>query len=156
MLKRYIRWLHTGWPAGKVEKLPEVDELGNTAVPGVKVVGDLTGIPLLKFSADSGARAVQRFAEEASFEKGRGTDGVFDLAIVGAGVSGAAAAVEAKKLGLDFAWFEATQTFNTVKNFPRGKPIFTYPTEMTPAGDLQFHHEVKEPLVPEARNPFRN
>ena len=145
--KRYVRWLHTGWPAGQVEKLPEVDELGNTAVPGVKVVGDLTGIPLLKFSADSGAKAVQRFCDESDFQSARGADGVHDVAIIGAGVSGSAAAMEAKKQGLDFAWFEAGQTFTTVKNFPKGKPIFTYPTDMTPAGDLQFHHEVKEALV---------
>ncbi len=116
-------------------------------MPGVKIVGDLTGIPLLKFSADSGAKAVQRFAEESEFQKNKGTDGVHDVAIIGAGVSGAAAAVEANKEGLDYAWFEASQTFSTVKNFPKGKPIFTYPTDMTPAGDLQFHHEVKEPLV---------
>jgi NosR/NirI family nitrous oxide reductase transcriptional regulator len=58
MIGRYMRWLHTGWPAGTVEKLPEVNADGTTAVPGVRVVGDLTGIPLLKFSADTGARAV--------------------------------------------------------------------------------------------------
>ena len=57
MLASYVRWLHTGWPAGTVEKLPEVNEDGTTRVPGVRVVGDLTGVPLLKFSADTGARA---------------------------------------------------------------------------------------------------
>ena len=102
-MKRYVRWLHTGWPAGRVEKLPEVDELGNTAIPGVKIVGDLTGIPLLKFSADSGARAVQRFAAEPDFQKSKGAGGVHDIAIIGGGVSGAAAAVEAHKEGLDYA-----------------------------------------------------
>ena len=59
LLKRYVRWLHTGWPAGTVEKLPLVGEDGSTNVAGLYVVGDLTGIPLLKFSADTGARAVQ-------------------------------------------------------------------------------------------------
>lgn len=64
LLARYMRWLHTGWPAGAVEKLPDVREDGTCAVPGVRVVGDLTGIPLLKFAADSGARAVQAFLAE--------------------------------------------------------------------------------------------
>ena len=44
-LSRYVHWLHTRWPAGRVEKLPEVNPDGTTAVAGVRVVGDLTGIP---------------------------------------------------------------------------------------------------------------
>mgnify|MGYP000346732723 CR=1 FL=1 len=46
LLRRYTRWLHTGWPAGTVEKLPRVAEDGSTNVPGLYVVGDLSGIPL--------------------------------------------------------------------------------------------------------------
>ncbi|HEY1586300.1 MAG TPA: hypothetical protein VGH63_11480, partial [Polyangia bacterium] len=78
MLGRYVRWLHTGWPAGTVEKLPEVAADGTTSVPGVRVVGDLTGVPLLKLAADSGARAVQAIAREADFAARKGGDGVVD------------------------------------------------------------------------------
>ena len=46
-LRRYARWLHTQWPAGTVERLPEVREGGGTRVAGVYLCGDLTGIPLL-------------------------------------------------------------------------------------------------------------
>jgi hypothetical protein len=38
---RYARWLHTGWPAGTVERLPEANEDGTTQVPGVRIVGYL-------------------------------------------------------------------------------------------------------------------
>lgn len=148
-LKRYVKWLHTGWPAGTVEKLPEVGEGGMTNVPGVRITGDLTGVPLLKFSSDTGARAIQAFLAEPDFVKARGQAGVYDVAIVGGGVSGVAAALEAKKQGLRYVLFEASDTFSTIKNFPKAKPIFTYPTEMVPAGDLQFSHHVKEPLVEE-------
>ena len=34
-IARYTQWLHTMWPAGTVEKLPDVREDGTTAVPGV-------------------------------------------------------------------------------------------------------------------------
>src|SRR5450759_1180724 len=57
LVGRYAHWLHTRWPAGTVERLPEMQDDGSTAVAGVRIVGDLTGVPLLKFSADSGARA---------------------------------------------------------------------------------------------------
>ncbi len=138
------------WPAGTVEKLPVVQPDGSTNVAGLYVVGDLTGIPLLKFSADTGTRAVRTIAEESGF-KGRDLSDpeVVDVAIIGGGVSGFAAALEARKLGLSFKLFEASEPYSTIVNFPKGKPIFTYPTEMTPAGDLQFHEksEVKEGLL---------
>jgi NosR/NirI family nitrous oxide reductase transcriptional regulator len=150
LLGRYTQWLHTGWPAGTVERLPEAREDGTTAVPGVRIVGDLTGIPLLKFSSDTGARAVQAILREPDFAASRASEqGVIDIGIVGAGVSGVAAAIEAKKAGLSYAVFEATEIFSTVVNFPKAKPIYTYPTDMTPAGDLQFKAEVhpKEELL---------
>src|SRR5204862_4651464 len=119
---------------------------GATTVPGVRITGDLTGIPLLKFSADTGARAVQAILKEPDFKPGG--DGL-DLAIIGAGVSGISAALEAKKAGLNFKVFEATQTFSTIINFPKGKPIYTYPTEMVPAGELKLNAKVKESLLEE-------
>lgn len=149
MIRRYVRWLHTGWPAGTVERLPIVGEGGQTNVPGLRVVGDLTGIPLLKFSADTGARAVQAIAAELAGAESDAS--LLDLVIVGGGVSGMAAALEARKLGLSFELLEASEPFSTVVNFPKGKPIYTYPTGMTPAGDLQFTAEVKETLLEEMR-----
>ena len=43
LLKRYTRWLHTQWPAGNVERLPQAREDGSTNVSGLYIVGDLTG-----------------------------------------------------------------------------------------------------------------
>ncbi|MBL8023725.1 MAG: NAD(P)-binding domain-containing protein [Elusimicrobia bacterium] len=149
LLTRYGRWLHGQWPAGRVEPLPETGPEGQTSLPGVYVVGDLRGIPLLKFAADSGVRAVRRIQED--LRKEPAAPEVLDLLIVGGGVAGMAAALEARKMGLRFEVVEANEPFSTLINFPKGKPIFTYPTSMTPAGDLQFTAMVKEPLVDELR-----
>ena len=154
---RYTHWLHTMWPAGTVEKLPAVNPDGTTNVPGLYIVGDLTGVPLLKFSADGGARAVRQIARDltpsrASTPTGSAVgsaDDPLDLVIIGAGVSGMSAALEAQKHGLRCELLEATEPFSTVVNFPARKPIYTYPSGMTPAGELQFREEVhpKETLV---------
>lgn len=145
-IARYVHWLHTRWPAGGVEKLPVVGPDGATNVPGIRITGDLTGIPLLKFSADTGARAVQAILRESDFKKGGES---LDLAIIGGGVSGFSAALEAKHAGLNFKVFEAVQPFSTIVNFPKAKPIYTYPTDMTPAGQMQFKSDVKEALLEE-------
>ena len=83
-LMRYTRWLHTRWPAGTLEKLPQVAPDGGTNIPGLYVTGDLTGIPLLKFSAHTGARAVQAIAGDPAFQAARSGNapGVQDLEIV--------------------------------------------------------------------------
>ena len=70
-------------------------------------------------------------------------------------MAGISAAIEAKKAGLNFAVFEATEIFSTVVNFPKGKPIYTYPTEMKLDGGLQFTADVKEALVAEMEEQRR-
>ncbi len=150
IIERYTKWLHAQWPAGTVEKLPVSGPEGVTGQSGVRIVGDLTGIPLLKFSSDTGARAVRAILREPDFAKGGERDSaVLDLAIIGAGVAGISAAIEAKRAGLNFAVFEATEIFSTVINFPKAKPIYTYPTEMKLEGGLQFTADVKEALLEE-------
>ncbi len=155
VLGRYMQWLHTGWPAGHVEKLPDVREDGTTAMAGVRVVGDLTGIPLLKFSVDTGVKAVRGILAEPGFKKGDKADEVLDLAIIGGGLSGIAAALEAKKAGLRFTVYEASEPFSTIVNFPKRKPIYTYPTDMKPAGDLKVTATIKEDLVAELEDQRR-
>jgi hypothetical protein len=71
-IKRYTHWLHTQWPAGTVEKLPESGEFGVTNIPGVRIAGDLTGIPLLKFSSKTGAEAVRAILAEREVRKDEG------------------------------------------------------------------------------------
>ena len=150
LISRYTRWLHTRWPAGTVEKSPVVGADGRTSVPGVYVCGDLLGVPLLKFALDSGARTTRLIAADPALAA-PGPQGVPDLLILGAGVSGMAAAAEAKEQRLSFEVIEASEPFVTLVNFPRAKPIFTYPKAMTPAGGLQVKATVKEALVDELR-----
>jgi NosR/NirI family nitrous oxide reductase transcriptional regulator len=146
-LTRYSRWLHTQWPAGRVEPLPEIDELGRAGLPNVYIVGDLRGIPLLKFAADSGTKAVRQIASVLRRDPRPVSER--DLLIIGAGVSGMAAALEARAQGLSFEVLEGSERYATIVNFPKAKPIYTYPSGMTPEGRLQFTANLKEPLLEE-------
>jgi len=144
---RFAHWLHLRWPAGVPERLPVVEADGGTRVPGLLVVGDLTGVPLLKFALDSGAKAAQRCVRELGAATTAGD--VLDVAIIGGGVAGLAAALELAATPLRFAIFESNQRLATLTNFPAGKPIFTYPSEMRPAGTLQVSAGSKEALLAE-------
>jgi len=149
-LKAYTHWLHLQWPAGVPEALPEVGHHGETKVSGIRIAGDLRGIPLLKFAADSGAKAIQEFIKEGAFTKN--STNILDLAIIGGGVAGLSAALEAQKSGLKFEVYESAEAFSTIVNFTNNKPIFTYPTDMRPAGDLTLSANTKEDLLTELRS----
>ncbi len=146
-LSAYANWIHLQWPSNTPEALPEVGLDGATSIPGIRIAGDLLGVPLLKFAADSGARAVQAFiAEKAFIDRVQNVDGL-DLAIIGGGVAGLAAALEAQKAGLKFVVYEASEPFATIVNFTNGKPIFTYPRTMQPRGEVKLSADVKERLL---------
>src|SRR5947207_11943816 len=117
LIERYTKWLHTQWPAGTVEKLPVSGPGGITAQPGVRIVGDLTGIPLLKFSSHTGAEAVREIVKE---EGGRRKEekGILDLAIIGAGVAGNSAAIEAKRAALNVESHQAPGISSLALTFP--------------------------------------
>ena len=157
-LKSYANWIHLQFPGGEVEQLPRVDENYETNVSGVYVVGDLADVPLLKFSVDGGVKAVRHIVSDNSFSSVTPTDqgGPYDVVILGAGASGMAAAREAKKQGLSYTVLEANRRFATIKDFQKGKPIYTYPKAMTPAGDLQVSAPVKEELVDELEAQTRD
>lgn len=149
LLSSYTRWLHTMYPAGTVERLPEVREDGSTRIPGLYVVGDLKSIPLLKFSADSGARAVDAIITSGILKKSSAAEGAVDLVVIGAGVSGISAALRARKRGLSFRVIESSSAFSTIVNFPKAKPIYTYPKAFQPDSELQTTGAVKESLLEE-------
>ena len=169
LLTRYQEWLHGKWPSNQVEKLPVMDERGQSNLAGVYIAGDLSGIPLLKLAVDSGARIVQEeiWASQA-FQKQRdqmqktstnklpistpsystiSSQSYYDLAIIGCGVAGSSAALEAQRLGLNFVIYEASNPYATLKDFPVNKPIFTYPTSLNPRGSLNVNYDRKETLV---------
>lgn len=152
---RYAKWLHTQWPGGRVEPYPLIDPDGTVSLPGVRIAGDLLGYPLLKFAVDSGAEAVRAFLKEPGFKPKGGEasleDNSVDLAIIGGGVAGLAAAIEARKQGLKFRVFEAAEPFSTIVQFPKGKPIFTYPTSMVPRSEVKLGGKSREELLKELR-----
>lgn len=149
IIKRYFDWLQQDVPAGEIEKYPEISENGETSVKGMYVIGDLTGIPLLKPAAESGAKMISFLNDEPAFQKDRENKetGVLDFVIVGAGPSGIAAGLEAKQAGYDFKIVDSSCAFSTIINFPKGKPIYAEPEDMEQVSQLSIREGVKESLL---------
>lgn len=160
IFQKYIHWLHLQWPSGKVENLPLVERDGSTNLPGVYVVGDLTGIPLLKFAGKTGKNAVhqvKKYLESNSSFKSRTQESdselesnkieILDLAIIGGGISGISSALEAEAESINYRLFEANRVFFTIHDFPKGKPIYLYPEDMNNDSPLHLAGDTKESLL---------
>ncbi|MEO6098584.1 MAG: NAD(P)-binding domain-containing protein, partial [Fibrobacteria bacterium] len=152
LISPYLRWLQKGNPTGEVERYPEIDSQGQSSVKGVYIVGDLTGIPLLKLASESGARVVKHILADKDFAAGRGTGGAIrDVLIVGGGPAGVACALACDKQGLDYEMLESSQLFSTIENFPKGKPILAKPDGYIEASPLSIKDGYKETLLADLR-----
>ena len=67
----YFDWLQKGNPAGTVDRFPELKENGETSVPGIYCVGDLTGVPLIKLATESGHEMIERLHGDRAFQEER-------------------------------------------------------------------------------------
>ncbi len=159
IISPYLRWIQKGNPTGTVERYPLLDKDNQSSLKGVFIVGDLTGIPLLKLAAESGAKVTRKLASDKDFQakkqgianRSLGANRVFDLIIIGAGPAGMAAALESEKLELDYQVLESSQIFNTLENFPKGKPIFAKPDGINPEAPLEIKDGSKETLLADLR-----
>ncbi len=150
----YFGWLQKDNPCGGVERLPELTNRYETSVPGLYCIGDLTGIPLIKLAAESGCSFVDQLSADEQFNlerKNNAAGDVYDLIIVGAGPSGVSASMRAAELGYKHLVVESSRAFNTINNFPAGKPIY-----VTPSGPvkspLTFTDGSKETLFEQLRS----
>lgn len=159
ILRKYFSWLQKDVPVGEVEPYPKIDENGETNVSGIFITGDLTGIPLLKLAAENGRKTVQYILETDEFKKLKSSNtqkDIFDLIIVGAGPAGISAGLEAQKQNINFKILESSQKYNTIINFPKGKPIYAEPVDYKQHAELIINEGTKESLLEELNTQIKN
>ncbi len=125
-------------------RLPLADDLESARVAGVYVVGDLTGVPLIKNAIAQGDRAMRRIEE--TFPKGKARVDV-DVLVVGAGPSGLSAALRAKSFDRSCIVLEQGTVAASIKSFPRGKIVHDPPLSLPVEGDLWLAEATKEEIV---------
>lgn len=114
-------------------ELPHVKPSYESNVEGMYIAGELGGMGLIKNSTEQGVMAVRNILKK----RPEPIEGVLDVAIVGAGPAGIAAALACKEGGLSFEVLEQDSLGGTVYTFPRKKLVMTSPM------DLPLHGKVK-------------
>ena len=123
--------------------LPRVDASFQTNVPGVFIAGELGGMGLIRNAVEQGRQAIDGIKKLS----GLGQQGRYDVAIIGAGPAGFAAALAAKQSGLSYVVIEQDDLGGTVFKYPRGKVVMTQPAILPIVGNVNFREVTKEKLL---------
>ncbi len=118
-----------------------------SSVPGLYVIGDLAGAPVIKLAMSQGVDVVETIARRPEMLSRKPEPGLLDVLVVGAGAAGLNAALAAQDRGLSCRVLEKEKIANTIENFPEGKYVYAEPDETPPKGKLWLDGAVKEDLL---------
>jgi len=125
--------------------IPDVTEHFESSVPGLYLVGELTGMGLV---ANCVRQARQAMAHLAGSLRGAAKGEAFDVVIVGGGPAGLTAALAAREAKLRYVLVEQEGDIGgTIRHYPRRKIIMTEPAELPGYGKFQFRFVEKEKLL---------
>ncbi len=107
-----------------------------TNVPNCYIIGDVSGVPLIKNAVKEGEEVIEHIAAEAA-KTAPDAKAEFDVAVIGIGPGGASAVLTAHEKGLRYAGIEQDQILSTIAAYPKGKYIFFKPESSDWQGGLK-------------------
>ncbi len=119
-------------------KVPKRNQKFMTNVPGIYLIGDVSGVPLIKNAINEGGAVVDYVVEDL---KKVGANGRvdYDLAIIGIGPAGLSAAALARQRGLSYVAIEQDQVVATIQQtYQAGKYVYFNPTDQPVKGGIRL------------------
>lgn len=146
MLKQFRAKIDAVLSSGDMpQRRPALKKNNESNIPGLYIIGDLAGAPVIKLAMAQGFEVVQHIAAKPD-AKGNDTS-VYDLLVIGAGASGLNASLAAREKGLRVLTLEKGKVANTIENFPEGKWVYAEPDSSPPKGKLWLDGARKEDLL---------
>ena len=119
-------------------KVPKRDQKFMTNVAGVYLIGDVSGVPLIKNAINEGGAVIDFIAEDLKRE-GKNGKADYDVAIIGIGPAGLSATALAKQRGLKYVAIEQDQVAATIQQtYPAGKYVFFKPDTVDTKGGIEL------------------
>ncbi|MFQ5675719.1 MAG: NAD(P)-binding domain-containing protein, partial [bacterium] len=128
-----------------IVKLPQVSDTQESNIPGLYIIGEVSGTPLIKLGLNQGNDLINRlFENKPSLNL---PSDVHDVLIVGAGASGIGAANRAQELSLKYIVIEQGKPANLIHSFTKGKPLFMEPLDVPLQSSMWCEEGKKEDLL---------
>jgi thioredoxin reductase/polyferredoxin len=140
--EKIVDILHSG---SSQNERPLLRKNNESNIPGLYIIGDLAGAPVIKYAMAQGYEVIEHIASLPNFVGG--SDDLYDVVIIGAGAAGLNAALQAKERGMKYVVLEKEKVANTIENFPEGKWVYAEPDSQPPKGKLWLDGATKEDLI---------
>ncbi|MCH8021629.1 NAD(P)-binding domain-containing protein, partial [candidate division KSB1 bacterium] len=121
--QKIIDILHSG---SSQNERPFLKKHNESNIPGLFIIGDLAGAPVIKYAMAQGHDVIEHIAALPG-AIGGGEGDLLDVVIIGAGAAGLNAALQAKERGTKHVALEKETIANTIDNFPEGKWAYAEP-----------------------------
>jgi ferredoxin len=128
-------------------RAPYVRENFETNVDGVFIIGELSGMGLIKTAINEGKLVIDHLRQRVSQEQPVADTDLYDVAIVGAGPAGLSASLTALQHGLRYITLEQGEIASTIRQYPRQKFLMSEPIEIPLYGNLYVGDGTKESLL---------
>lgn len=119
-------------------KAPKRDGRFMTNVPGIYLIGDVSGAPLIKNAINEGGAVIDYVIEDLRQMAGNG-NADYDVAIIGVGPAGLSAAALAAQRGLKYIAIEQDQIAATIQQtYQAGKYVYFNPVDQPVKGGIKL------------------
>ena len=125
-------------------QIPEVAGDYQSNIPGLYIAGELGGMGLIRNAVTQGIYAASNAARDQAAMSGTWDT---DVAIVGAGPAGLAAALACCERGVRHLVFDQEGLGGSVNHYPRRKLVMTTPVDLPVVGRVPFAEVSKEQLL---------
>ena len=130
------------------EDIPLMDPWLETNVPGLFVAGELGGLALVKNAMGQGRKVIERISQKVVSARGQAGGDVLDVAIVGTGPAGIAAAAAAHEHKLTYVALEQEPDLGgTIFHYPRRKLVLVQAVDVPLWGQMKEAEYQKEDLL---------
>jgi thioredoxin reductase (NADPH) len=130
-------------------KVPKRDQSFMTNVPGIYLIGDVSGVPLIKNAINEGGAVIDYIVDSLK-QEGKNGNAEYDVAIIGMGPAGLSAAALAKQRGLKYIALEQDEIAATIQQtYQAGKYVFYNPTDQPVKGGIKLDGPggIKEAMI---------
>ncbi len=129
-------------------KYPKVNHYSyQTNIPGIYVIGSLTGLPMIKYAIDMGYEVMAGIDKAITYEGHVGDPNAYDVVIIGSGPAGLSAALEASNRGIKHVVLEQGKIANTIEHLQKDRIIQAVPDSYDVRGELWFTTCPKQELI---------
>lgn len=130
------------------DDIPALDGLEAIGQERVFLAGEVTAQALIRSAILQGTEVARAVADGLARDARSRSHGALDLVIVGAGPAGLAAALEAKRRGLDVVVLEQeAEVGGSVAKYPRRKLVLSEPVDLPLYGRMKQRTWLKEELI---------